>query len=60
MTDIAGNYKKTKFESVSSSTGEAQDLASTLTSCELSGIYNLNPHSSATYSELVNCNGGDL
>ena len=57
MSEIAGNYKLTKLESVSYSTCAAQDLTSTLTSCELSGIYNFNTDSTATYSELVNCNG---
>jgi len=54
---IAGHYKLTKLESVSYNTGIAQDLTSTLTNCELSGIYNFNNDNTATYSELVNCNG---
>ena len=57
MTEIAGSYKVTKLESVSYNTGAAQDLTSTLTSCELLGIYNFNADSTATYTELANCNG---
>ena len=57
MPEIAGNYKLIKFESVSYATGSATDLTSTLTSCELSGIYNFNIDSTAIYTELTNCNG---
>ena len=57
MAEIAGSYQLTKFESVSYNTGAAQDLTSTLPSCELSGIYNFKTDSTATYTELTNCNG---
>jgi hypothetical protein len=57
MTEIAGHYKFTKLEKVSYGTGEAQDITSTLTSCELSGTYTFNIDSTATYSESGNCNG---
>jgi hypothetical protein len=56
MADIAGSYHLTKFESVSYNTGAAQDVTFFLTSCELSGIYKFNIDSTATYSELTNCN----
>ena len=56
MAEIAGNYHLTKFESVSSNTGAAQDRTSALTSCELSGVYRLNIDSTVTYSELSTCN----
>jgi len=57
MTEIAGNYKFSKLEKVSYSTGIAQDVTSTLTSCELSGLYTFNSDSTAEYSELAICNG---
>jgi hypothetical protein len=54
---IAGNYKLTKFELVSFSTGQAQDVTATLTACELSGIYDLRIDRTANYTEMANCNG---
>ena len=54
---IAGIYKITKFESVAFSTGQAQDNTSGLTTCELSGIYELRSDNTARYSEITNCNG---
>lgn len=57
MTEIAGTYKFTKLEKVAYSTGDAQDITSTLSACELSGIYVFYTDSTATYTELPNCNG---
>lgn len=57
MTDIAGAFKITKFETVSYSTGAAQDITSSLTSCQLSAIYQFNADSTATYNEPANCGG---
>lgn len=57
MTDIAGNYKITKYESVSYNTGATQDVTSSLASCALSAIYRFNIDSTATYTELNGCNG---
>jgi hypothetical protein len=57
MENIAGSYKETKFESVSYTTGVATDLTSTLSGCELSGIYTFKIDGTATYTELVNCAG---
>ena len=57
MDDIAGKYKITKLESVAYSTGDAQDITSTLTTCERAGIYTFNTDSSAAYIEPNNCTG---
>ncbi len=57
MASIAGRYQLSKLESVSYNTGEVLDITSTLTSCELSGIYYFKNDNTATYTELVNCNG---
>jgi len=54
---IAGIYKITKSESVAFSTGKAQDNTSGLTTCELSGTYELRSDNTAAYSETTNCNG---
>ncbi|HLK30542.1 MAG TPA: hypothetical protein VKT28_18315, partial [Puia sp.] len=56
MAEITGTYHLTKFESVSYQTGAAQNRTSSLTSCEVSGIYKFNIDSTVTYSELSNCN----
>ncbi len=57
MAAIAGSYRLAKYELVSYNTGAAQDLTSTLNSCQLSGIYNFNIDSTAAYTELNNCSG---
>ena len=57
MSSIAGNYKLTKFELVSYNTGVAQDVTSTLTNCESSGVYKFNVDNTISYTEMNNCNG---
>jgi hypothetical protein len=57
MTEIAGNYKFSKLEKVSYTTGVTQDITSTLTNCDFSGMYTFNTDSTAEYSELAICNG---
>lgn len=57
MASMAGSYHLTKFERVAFSTGIPQDVTGTLSSCELSAVYNLNPDSTATYSEGGSCTG---
>src|SRR4051812_31315355 len=54
MTQIAGSYHLTKFESVSYNTNATKDKTSTLTNCEISGIYHFNTDSTATYW-VTNC-----
>jgi len=60
MASISGNYKFTKLEKVAYSTGETQDITSTLTSCDLSGIYTFKTDSTVTYTESTNCNGNGI
>ena len=55
MADIAGQYKMTKLEQVSYATGMAQDVTSTLSLCQLSGIYTLVADSTISFSEPGNC-----
>jgi hypothetical protein len=55
MAQIAGTYQLTKFQSVSYNNGATQDLTSTLTNCELSGIYHFKTDGTATYTESINC-----
>jgi len=57
MTSFAGTYALTKYEQVTFSTGNAQDLTSTLSNCELSAIYKLNNDSTAIYTEPGTCTG---
>lgn len=57
MTDIAGNYKIIKYESVSYNTGATQDVTSSLPGCMLSAIYHFNSDGTATYSESGVCDG---
>lgn len=57
MAAIAGSYKEIKFESVAYATGAATDLTSTVSACELSGIYTFRPDSTATYTEPGSCTG---
>src|SRR5215467_3110350 len=57
MTEIAGRYKLTKVELVSYWTGATQDVTSTLPTCELSGIFDLNRDSTAVYTEPPGCDG---
>ena len=57
MAQIAESYQLTKFESVLYNTGAAQDVTSTLTNCELSGIYHFNIDGTAAYTESTNCSG---
>ena len=56
MAEIAGKYKLIKLELVSYKTGAIQDVTSTLTSCQLSGVFVLHSDSTATYTELSSCN----
>ncbi len=51
---MAGNYKLTKYSAKITSQPE-QDLSSTLTSCEKSGVYHLNADKSATYTNEASC-----
>lgn len=57
MTDIAGNYKIIKYESVSYNTGATQDMTTALPGCMLSAIYHFNSDGTATYSESGSCDG---
>lgn len=57
MTDIAGTYKITKYETVSYNTGTLQNVTSSLTSCQLSAIYHFSADSTAAYAEPANCGG---
>ena len=57
MKSIAGRYKLSKVELVSYKTGEAQDVTSTLSNCDLSGIYIFNTDNTTTYAEMGNCSG---
>lgn len=54
---IAGIYKLTKFEVVAYATGQSQDVTATLTSCELSGVYNFRTDNTASYTEMAGCTG---
>jgi len=54
---IAGSYKLTKLETVSFDNKTIQDITSTLSSCDLSGIYFFNADSTATYSAAAACSG---
>ncbi|MCW5915790.1 MAG: lipocalin family protein [Ferruginibacter sp.] len=51
---MAGNYKLTKYSAKITSQPE-QDLTSTLTSCEKSGVYHLNADKSAIYTNEASC-----
>lgn len=57
LTDIAGDYKIIKYESVSYNTGATQDITSSLPGCMLSAIYHFISDGTATYSESGGCDG---
>jgi hypothetical protein len=57
MITLAGNYQLTRLEQVAYATGIATDVTGSLTDCELPGIYNFKPDSTATYTEPAGCNG---
>ncbi len=55
MSSIAGRYKISKFELVSYNTGQSQDVTSTLTACQLSGVFNLRADGTVSYTESADC-----
>jgi hypothetical protein len=57
MNGIAGRYKITKIESVSYSTGSAQDRTTILTACQRTATYIFRPDGTATYTETGSCSG---
>jgi hypothetical protein len=57
MQLFAGNYKITKLEKVYYATGIAEDITSSLTSCDLTALYNFKIDSTAAYSVGASCTG---
>lgn len=55
MAAIAGRYHITKLEQVAFTTGVAQNITSTLTTCQLSDVYSFYIDSTATYTPLPGC-----
>lgn len=54
VSAMAGNYKLTSYSVKVTSTPD-QDLTSTLTSCEKTGVYHLNADKTATYTNEAVC-----
>lgn len=57
LSSVSGIYHLTKAEKVAFSSGDATDITSSISSCELNAAYELNLNGTATYTENASCTG---